>query len=40
MTEAIALYEQIIAQYPQYAPAWYQLGVIIDNQGQTNGGNY
>ncbi|MEH1941448.1 MAG: TIGR03032 family protein [Nostoc sp.] len=35
-TEAIALYEQIISQYPQYAPAWYQLGVIMDNQGQTN----
>ncbi|MGF2036395.1 MAG: TIGR03032 family protein [Nostoc sp. CmiVER01] len=35
-TEAIALYEQIIAQYPQYAPAWYQLGVIMDNQGQTH----
>ncbi|WP_375474584.1 tetratricopeptide repeat protein [uncultured Nostoc sp.] len=25
-----------MAQYPQYAPAWYQLGVIMDNQGQTN----
>ncbi|MEH2327498.1 MAG: TIGR03032 family protein [Nostoc sp.] len=36
LTEAIALYEEIIAQYPQYAPAWYQLGVIMDNQGQTN----
>ncbi|MEH2179006.1 TIGR03032 family protein [Nostoc sp.] len=35
LTEAIAQYEQIIAQYPQYAPAWYQLGVIMDNQGQT-----
>ncbi|MDZ8223858.1 TIGR03032 family protein [Nostoc sp. ChiVER01] len=35
-TEAIASYEQIIAQYPQYAPAWYQLGVIMDNQGQTH----
>ncbi|MEH2123761.1 tetratricopeptide repeat protein [Nostoc sp.] len=35
-TEAIALYEQIISQYPQYAPAWYQLGVIMSNQGQTN----
>ncbi|MBN3957411.1 TIGR03032 family protein [Nostoc sp. NMS8] len=35
-TEAIALYEQIIRQYPQYALAWYQLGVIMDNQGQTN----
>ncbi|WP_375470562.1 TIGR03032 family protein [uncultured Nostoc sp.] len=36
LTEAIALYEQIISQYPQYAPAWYQLGVIMDNQGQTD----
>ncbi|WP_331001130.1 tetratricopeptide repeat protein [Nostoc commune] len=25
-----------MAQYPQYATAWYQLGVIMDNQGQTN----
>ncbi|MFN6560951.1 MAG: TIGR03032 family protein [Nostoc sp. ChiSLP01] len=33
-TEAIAQYEEIIAQYPQYAPAWYQLGVIMCNQGQ------
>ncbi|MHC5673606.1 TIGR03032 family protein [Nostoc sp.] len=36
LTEAIALYEQIISQYPQYAPAWYQLGVIMDSQGQTD----
>ncbi|MHC5729957.1 MAG: tetratricopeptide repeat protein, partial [Nostoc sp.] len=36
LTEAIALYEQIISQYPQYAPAWYQLGVIMDNQGQID----
>lgn len=35
-TEAIAQYEQLITQYPRYAPAWYQLGVIMGNQGQTH----
>jgi tetratricopeptide (TPR) repeat protein len=25
-----------INYYPQYAPAWYQLGVIVDNQGQID----
>ena len=34
--EAIAQYEQLITQDPQYAPAWYQLGVIVDNQRQTD----
>ncbi len=31
--EAIAQYEEILIQYPQYAPAIYQLGVIMGNLG-------
>ncbi len=34
--ESISLYHQILAQNPQYAPAWYQLGVIADNLGNKN----
>jgi predicted O-linked N-acetylglucosamine transferase (SPINDLY family) len=33
--EAIAAYETILKQNPEYAPAWYQLGVILANTGQT-----
>jgi predicted O-linked N-acetylglucosamine transferase (SPINDLY family) len=33
--EAIAAYETILKQNPEYAPAWYQLGVIFANTGQT-----
>ncbi|QLE54208.1 TIGR03032 family protein [Nostoc sp. TCL26-01] len=32
---AISQYEQIITVYPEYAPAWYQIGVILGNQQQT-----
>jgi len=34
--ESISLYHQILTQNSQYAPAWYQLGVIADNLGNKN----
>jgi tetratricopeptide (TPR) repeat protein len=36
LEEAIALYQQLINQYPQYAAAWHQLGVIMDSLGQLD----
>ena len=36
LEEAIALYQQLINQSPQYAPAWHQLGVIMDSLGQID----
>ncbi|MBE9006264.1 TIGR03032 family protein [Fortiea sp. LEGE XX443] len=33
--EAIAQYEQLISQYPHYANAWHQLGIIKERQGKT-----
>lgn len=32
---AIHQYEQIVTVYPEYAPAWYQIGVILGNQQQN-----
>ncbi|WP_110546019.1 TIGR03032 family protein [Microcystis aeruginosa] len=36
LEEAIALYQQLINQSPQYAAAWHQLGVIMDSLGQID----
>ncbi|MBD2448885.1 TIGR03032 family protein [Nostoc sp. FACHB-152] len=34
--EAIAEYEKLLSQYPDYASAWYQLGIIREGQKETD----